>query len=185
MMKHLRVVLALALVSAIPSLNVNATTTTAAGSAINASYTAPVPSVNPTCGIVTPSTHTPTALVSAATGLRTALYIVNMSTLTMAQASSATNAATRPPDVWVLFANSLGSAGTSGVGPAVSNLNKLPGIRLRGQAGTSTTESAAAESARLKLDGFAVPQGAIYVVAESTGATVDVLAKVTVCDFQQ
>lgn len=185
MMKYIRVVVALALLSAMSPLKVMAVTTTAAGSAINAGYVSPLPSVNPTCGIVTPSTHTPTALVAAATGLRTALYIVNGSTLTMSQASSASNAATRPPDVWVLFSNSLGNAGTSGVGPAISNLPKLPGIRLRGQAGTNTTESAAAESARLKLDGMAVPQGAIYVVAESTGATVDVQAKVTVCDFQQ
>lgn len=162
-----------------------AVTVTSAGNAINSNFTTPLPSANPTCGIVSASTHTPTALVAAATGLRTALYVINGSTLTMSQASSASNAATRPPDVWVLFGNSLGNAGTSGIGPAIPNLPKLPGIRLRGFAGTNTTEGAAAESSRLKLDGMAVPQGALYVIAESTGAGVNVQAQVTVCDFQQ
>jgi hypothetical protein len=192
MMKKLgKVLLAVALLAGSVFV-ARAQTVSSAGGPINASYNIPFPTGTPSCTIVSPSTFTPTQLVAAATSPRLGLYIVNQSSMSLAKASSSANADTRPADIWVMFQNTsigntaagCGAAGTVGVGPSIPCLPNLPGIRLRGLMGTSTTESASDSGNRLKWDGFGTPQGAIYAIAESTGAGVNVGAKLAVCDFQ-
>lgn len=175
----------LALVAAFGAFPVAALadSTSAAGNPINGSFNPPVVGNTPSCSVVAPSTFSVTTVIAAPSTQRLALWLINASTMTMSQASSSSNAATRPPDIWYLPAASMGSAGTNGIGPAIASLPLLPGLRMRGLSGISTTESASAEGTRLKFDGNGVPQGAIYALAESTGATVNVKAVLEACEI--
>lgn len=173
-MKKLIAALALSIVAAlaVPS---HAVTTTAVGSPINVSIVqgAPAPSFN--CATVRPSTHTPTLLLAAPTAwARQSLFIQNVSSNSMVNG--------RGPDI-VMTPSSALAVGTAGVGPAIAAFRTIPGIYLSAAGnGQISLPEAGRSPTNKEWYGAGTPSGAIYVIAESSGATVDVRAQITACE---
>lgn len=170
-MKKSLLCLALALVAALAVPSFAAITTTAQGNPINTTLTIPQAAGTMNCANVALTTFTATAVLAAQTGaIRQGLYIINTSTIPM-------SAGSRIPDlVW-----SSSSAPTI---VSASNFARMPGVILHSGVNPSGGATQAVNANHsMRLEGSGVPSGAIYAVAESTGASVDVKASATACEW--
>lgn len=170
-MKKYLMCLALALVAALAVTSFADVTTSAAGNPINVSQIIPSPAATMNCADVSISTFGATQVLAARTSaIRTALYVINASTIAM-------SSGTRPPDVsW------SGASAPTIVAP--SAFAQMPGVLLHPAANPTGQTTQSVNGAHFSTkDGSGVYSGAIYAVAESTGATVDVKAFVTACEF--
>lgn len=173
-------VLALALAAALPLLPMGALATvteTSAGGPINSTFVLPTPAPSMNCANVSLTTFSATSVLSQTTSrIRTGLYIVNTSTTPLATQS-------RAPIIWWTPSSTL-SEGSAGIGPTIGRLPFLNGIPLH-----AAVDPTAAQTATLLGDdrfyqaGSGVYQGAIYAVAESTGAGVNVKAVASACEW--
>lgn len=167
--------LALALVAALAVPSHSTVTESTPGNSVNSTIIMPAKAPSFNCVSVRPSTHTPTLLIAAPTAYqRTSLFIQNVSSSSMVSG--------RGPDI-VLTASSALAVGTAGAGPALAAFRTLPGHFLSAAGnGTISLPEVGRSPTTKEWYGSGTPTGAIYAIAESSGATVDVKAQVTACE---
>lgn len=171
-MKKSLLCLALAILAALHVNSFAAITTGGAGNPINLQTIMPLAVGTMTCTNVAVSTFVATQVLAARTNsVRQGLYVINTSTMALSVNTS------RAQDIiWgTQFSTTIPSPGL---------FQTIPGWTLHPGVTPSTATAAVVNSSMYaKIDGSGVPSGAIFAIAESTGAAFASSATVTACEF--
>jgi hypothetical protein len=194
MKKNIASFLLLAIIAmnlAVVPVQVSAATTTVGGSPFISGSRFPVPATNWACSLISPSTATSTAVLSARAD-RVGFTLVNVSTQPMWAGASGY---TSPPKILITKTAAYAAGGTE---PLVASFNVGLGRHLvpcplapsLGSSGAAVTDTQSFQRGGVGKDlctwderGPAVYTGALYAVSESSGATQPILAKLMACEL--